>query len=109
MPGSDTGVGGGSPAYTLVDAITSKRLPTKDDTFIDPSFEKADLAESSRYFLRFRIATTIAATAPIASNSSMPGSDTAISSPAYTLVDAITSKRLPTKDDNFIDPSFEKS
>jgi hypothetical protein len=40
MPGSDTG-SITAPAYTLVDAITSKRLPTKDDTFIDSSFEKS--------------------------------------------------------------------
>jgi hypothetical protein len=54
MPGSDTGVGGRTPAYTLVDPITSKRLPAKDDTFIDPSFEKADLATLKLDFLPAR-------------------------------------------------------
>jgi hypothetical protein len=104
MPGSDRGIAG-APAYTLVDAMASKRLPTNNDSFIDHSFE----AESSFYFRRSRIATTIAATTPIASNSSMPGSDKGIplKLPAYTLVDAMARKRLANKDEMFIRSSPE--
>jgi hypothetical protein len=63
------------------------------------------------YFRRLRIAITVAATAPNASNSSMPGSDTGfgpITLPAYALVEAIMTKTVPINDATFIHASDKK-